>query len=99
MQGGASRVEQSNRLLSQEPEWVAAAVPPPAYTIVLLSFVDGSVRRGVWNGKMWWGYDERVKRARELHPLRWQVWDDTSPRITRSQRLTGYSTHDFPSRS
>jgi hypothetical protein len=55
-------------------EWVAVAERPPAYTIVMLAFEDGSVRRGVWNGKLWWGYDERVKRACELHPVRWRLW-------------------------
>jgi hypothetical protein len=58
-------------------EWISVAAPPPPYTIVLLSFDDGSVRRGVWNGKIWWGYDERVRRARELHPLRWRLWTET----------------------
>jgi hypothetical protein len=66
-----------------QSEWLSVAAPPPAYTIVLLAFDDGSVRRGVWNGKIWWGYDERVKRACELHPLRWRVWSETMPSFTR----------------
>ena len=68
---------------TQQPEWLSVAAPPPPYTIVLLAFDDGSVRRGVWNGKVWWGYDERVKRACELHPLRWRLWKETTPTITR----------------
>ena len=64
------------------PEWNTVTAPPPPYTIVLLTFGDGSVRRGVWNGKMWWGYDERVKRACELHPMSWQLWTDAAVVIT-----------------
>lgn len=64
------------------PEWNTVTAPPPPYTIVLLTFGDGSVRRGVWNGKMWWGYDERVKRACELHPVSWQIWTDAAVVIT-----------------
>jgi hypothetical protein len=72
---------------SYHPEWFTAAAPPPAYTIVMLSFEDGSVRRGVWNGKMWWGYDDRVKRACELHPLRWRVWRESSAVVTPARVL------------
>ena len=76
--GGRTVPERTN-----QPEWLSVAAPPPPYTIVLLAFDDGSVRRGVWNGKVWWGYDERVKRACELHPLRWRLWKETMPTITR----------------
>ena len=69
---------------SGQIDWISVAAPPPAYTIVFLLFDDGSVRRGVWNGKMWWGYDERVRRACELHPLRWKIWTETAPAITRT---------------
>ena len=63
-------------------DWISVAAPPPPYTIVFLSFVDGSVRRGVWNGKMWWGYDERVRRSCELHPLRWRIWSEASATVS-----------------
>ena len=66
-------------------DWISVAAPPAAYTIVLLSFADGSVRRGVWNGKLWWGYDERLKRACELHPLRWRIWIETASMITNDE--------------
>ena len=64
-------------------EWFSVAAPPAAYTIVLLAFDDGSVRRGVWNGKVWWGYDERVRKACELRPLCWHGWSEKTPTITR----------------
>ena len=66
---------------NEQPEWISVAAPPPSYTIVQLLFEDGSVRRGVWNGELWWGYDERVKRARELHPVRWRSWSEESPSL------------------
>jgi hypothetical protein len=73
-------------------DWISVAAPPSPYTIVLLSFDDGLVRRGVWNGKMWWGYDERVRRACELHPLGWRMWSETSPTIsTRRAPRADYS--------
>jgi hypothetical protein len=71
-------------------DWISVAAPPPAYTIVSLSFHDGSVRYGVWNGKFWWGYDERVKRACELHPLRWRIPDE------KAHLLTDYQEADPP---
>jgi hypothetical protein len=73
-------------LAEKKLEWISVAAPPAAYTIVLLAFDDGSVRRGVWNGKMWWGYDDRVRRACELHPLRWHIWNETMPTITKVAR-------------
>ena len=76
--------------LQDNADWISVAAPPPAYTIVLLTFQDGSVRHGVWNGKFWWGYDERVKRACELHPLRWRIRDETA------QMNTEYQESDPP---
>lgn len=71
---------------TEKAEWMRVAEPPPPYSIVQLSFEDGSMRRGVWNGKMWWGYDERVRRARELHPVSWRMWGDAVARVTRFAR-------------
>jgi hypothetical protein len=68
---------------TEKSEWMPVAVPPPPYSIVQLSFDDGSIRRAVWNGKMWWGYDERVRRACPLHPVSWRMWDDAPARVTR----------------
>lgn len=70
---------------TENAEWISVAEPPPPYTIVQLSFEDGSVRRAVWNGKMWWGYDERVKRACELYPARWRMWPDARTEVSRVQ--------------
>jgi hypothetical protein len=52
--------------------WFHASITPELYQLAQLLFEDGSTRRGTWNGKMWWGYDERVRRSRALAPVAWR---------------------------
>jgi hypothetical protein len=54
-------------------DWTAVGTPPEPYDFVWLQFEDGSIRRGTWNGKMWWGYDERARRSCALHPIAWRA--------------------------
>lgn len=64
----------SGPVVSSKP-WEPVTHQPEPYDLVLLRFADGSQVRGTWNGRMWWGYDPRVRRAQELHPIAWQAWE------------------------
>jgi hypothetical protein len=52
--------------------WRSAAQPPEIYDLVELRFADGKSRRGTWNGKIWWGYDDRVRRSGVVEPVAWR---------------------------
>jgi hypothetical protein len=52
--------------------WLPIRIAPEIYQLAVLMFSDGSQRRGSWNGKFWWGYDERVRRSRPLEPVAWR---------------------------
>jgi hypothetical protein len=52
--------------------WHPVTEPPERYDYVYLLFADGRVRRGTWNGKLWWGYDERARRSCALRPTGWR---------------------------
>ena len=54
--------------------WTPVASLPEPYDLLLLRFADGAVVRGTWTGKIWWGYDQRVRRSRALEPEAWQPW-------------------------
>jgi hypothetical protein len=55
-----------------EPPWKPVSSPPEPYEIVDLLFDSGKVGHGTWNGKLWWGYDERVRHSAALHPVAWR---------------------------
>jgi hypothetical protein len=57
-----------NRRLGVAP----ADSAPEIYQLAMLVFADGSRRRGSWNGRFWWGYDERVRRSCPLEPVAWR---------------------------
>lgn len=54
--------------------WHPASAPPEIYDLVVLLFSDGRMRRGTWNGKLWWSYDERQRRSRAVQPLSWKAF-------------------------
>ena len=59
-----------------EPDrWQSPACRPEPYDLLMLRLEDGSMRRGTWTGKIWWGYDPRVRRSRELLPVAWRPWE------------------------
>jgi hypothetical protein len=66
----------SPRAATEKParQWRPATNPPGAYELAVLAFEDGASFRGTWTGKMWWGYDPRTSRSRELHPVAWLPW-------------------------
>lgn len=62
---------------SAEPSsgWTPVSQPPDRYEFVRLRFADGRTRRGTWNGRLWWGYDEAARRSRALTPVAWQPFE------------------------
>ena len=64
-------------------DWRSIAEPPEPYDVALLRFEDGSQRQGAWTGKLWWGYDERVRRSCQLYP---DAWRPLSARVTAATR-------------
>jgi hypothetical protein len=56
-----------------EGPWSPATNPPEPYQRVQLRFADGAVRTGTWNGRIWWGYDERIHRSCALEPSAWRL--------------------------
>ncbi len=58
-----------------ESAWQPVARPPAPYEFALLSFPDGAIFRGAWNGKFWWGYDPRARRSCALQPVAWLPWE------------------------
>ena len=52
--------------------WRPASSPPEIYDLVELQFSDGKCRRGTWNGKFWWGYDDQLRRSGVVKPVSWR---------------------------
>ena len=69
-----SRRSANASLIKSDP-WHSPSQQPEPYDLVVLRFEDGSMLRGTWTGKIWWGYDQRVRRSRELFPVAWRPWD------------------------
>lgn len=68
----AARSFEARAFSTKEDKWVSAEQAPEPYELAILLCRDGVQRRGSWNGKVWWGYDERVRRPRPLEPIAWR---------------------------
>jgi hypothetical protein len=66
---------------AESVRWWPVTTPPEPYEIVYLLFPGGKIRRGTWNGKIWWGYDERVQRSCALEPTAWRAFSDARSRV------------------
>lgn len=53
-------------------DWIPVSEPPDIYEFVDLRFADGTVRRGMWTGKVWWGYNEKLRRSAPVSPESWR---------------------------
>jgi hypothetical protein len=59
--------------------WNAVTSPPEPYDFALVLFADGKVRRAIWNGRIWWGYDEVTQRSGEVQPVAWRKPNESEP--------------------